>query len=453
VRNFGATGRKEDSAQAAIQAALNACAAAGGGMVYFPPGAYTSGTVHLRGHVRIFVEAGATIYSSKDPAAFDQRSLFWGEDLENVTLEGRGTIDGQAEYDWRLNDIEDRYIYPNQLLMEQAGLPLMRSFPTPNSVGHLVVLIRCSDVRIAGLSFVRSPSWTIHPWQCERLVIDGVYIRTSLTHGVWADGIDPDGCKDVHIANCTVETGDDALVFYSSAIYGPPKPCENITVTNCRLSSASSAIKFCDGNLTAIRNVVIDNCVITSSNRGIAFMVFDGGIVEDVVLSNLTVQCQRSDWFWWGDSDPLHFNLIKRSQIDPHIDTAAEPPIGAMRNILIRNVFARGMGPCVIAGHPDSYLENVSLENIRLEVSEDLSVPAALHKTVNALTIQRARHFRLKDVEIVWAEPASPKWRSALVLEDIEGLTLDGVSARQAPNGTDAPAIVFNRVAGASVRK
>jgi hypothetical protein len=71
------------------------------------------------------------------------------------------------------------------------------------------------------------------------------------------------------------------------------------------------------------------NCVITGANRGIAFMVFDGGVVENVVLANLTVDCQRYDRFWWGDGDPLHFNLIQRSEIDPNLDfSASRRPTG-----------------------------------------------------------------------------------------------------------------------------
>lgn len=206
---------------------------------------------------------------------------------------------------------------------------------------HLVVLLRCKDVRIAGLSFIRSRSWTINPYACERLTIDGVYIQSSLKEAVWADGIDPDGCKDVRIANSTIETGDDAIVFYSSNIWGPPLPCENITVTNCRLSSASSALKFCDGNMNCIRRVTVDNTVITDSNRGIAFMVFDGGYVSDVVLSNLTIECRRSAWFWWGDGDPIHFNVKRRSEVDG-VKRENEPPAGSIRNVLIRNVVARG---------------------------------------------------------------------------------------------------------------
>ena len=196
VKDFGASGRKEDNAQGAIQKAIDACAQAGGGMVYVPPGSYTSGTIHLRSHVRLYVESGATIFSSKDKNAFDKEALLYGEGLENLTIEGRGAIDGQAEYERRLNDLDDRYIRDNQLLTEAGGKSLMRSFPKKNSHGKFVFLIRCKDVRIAGLSFVRSPSYAIHPVACERMVIDGVYIRSSLADGVWADGIDPDGCKE-----------------------------------------------------------------------------------------------------------------------------------------------------------------------------------------------------------------------------------------------------------------
>ena len=315
LRDYGASGKKEDNVQALIQRAIDDCAQAGGGMVYFPPGAYTTGTLFLRSHVRIHVEAGATIYSSKQAADYPQlgpanmtpKSLFFGENLENITLEGRGTIDGQGEYYWAEKTFRDWFIYPNELVATKAGVPLTRAFPTDDSIGHLLLLLSCTDVRIENLNFLNSPSWTMHLYGCERVVIDGIYIYTSMRAGVWADGIDPDGCKDMRISNCTINTGDDALVFYSMNWYGPARPCENITVTNCRLSSSSSAIKFCDGNMAAVRNVVVDNCILTGSNRGIAVMLFDGGLVENVVFSNLVIETQRFDWFWWGDGDPIHF--------------------------------------------------------------------------------------------------------------------------------------------------
>ena len=458
LRDYGASGKKDDDAQALIQRAIDDCAQAGGGMVYFPPGAYTTGTLFLRSHVRIHVEAGATLYSSKDPAAFPQvgpnnmtpRSLFFGENLENVTLEGRGTIDGQGEYYWSDKSWPDWFIYPNQVVATKAGLPLNRAFPTENSIGHLVLLLNCRDVRIENLNFLNSPSWTMHLYGCERVVIDGVYIYTSMRDGVWADGIDPDGCKDMRINNCTINTGDDALVFYSMNWYGPALPCENITVTNCRLSSSSSAIKFCDGNMAAVRNVLVDNCILNGSNRGIAVMLFDGGLVENVVFSNLVIETRRFDWFWWGDGDPLHFNLVQRHEIDPTLDPAQDPLPGIVRNMTFSNIIAHGPGPCKVHGHVNSLLENITFDNVRLTVDADPEAP--WHKAPVAMTIENAVNFRLNDVKIIWEGPTSKHWQSALVVNNVKGLVLDGLSARQAANGTKAAAVVLNGVDGAMIR-
>jgi hypothetical protein len=451
VKDYGATGIKDDLARESIQKAIDACSEAGGGTVVFPPGDYTSGTIHLRSHVRLYLEGGATVYALHDKSGFDREALLYGEDLVDVAVEGRGVFNGEGAYDRRLKgDHEDDFIRPNQVEMEALDLPLMRSFPKPDQYGKLVLLLRCADVRIVGVSFLDSPSWTMHLVQCERVVIDGIYIRTSLQDGVWADGIDPDGCRDVRIANSTIETGDDALVFYSMDWFGPARPCENITVTNCRLSSASSAVKFCDGNIAGIRNVTIDNCVITSSNRGIAFMTFDGGAVENVILSNLTIETIRYEWFWWGDGEPFHFNIKKRSEVHADWPPEKDRPAGAIRNVKIQNVIASGYGASICNGHPDSWLEDISFENVRLTIAHDPG--AAYDKAVNALVFKQARDLRLRDVEVVWRGPGSDKWRSAVAFDEVQGLVLDGIVAGQAPGADAAPAVLLNQVDTAVIR-
>jgi len=453
VRNYGAAGAKSQDATPAIQKALNECAARGGGTVYLPPGEYTSATLHLRSHVRVYLDAGATLFATTNPASYEKASLFYGEDLEDIALEGRGTVDGQSEYIWQLDTLDDAYIRPNKLEMQALGKPLMRAFPKGfpqrSLYPHMVLLLRCRDVRIGGLSILHSPSWTINLYACERLVIDGVYIHTSLKEGVWADGIDPDGCKDVRIMNSTIATGDDAIVFYSTNAWGPVRPCENITITNCRLSSASSAIKFCDGNQWAVRNVTISNCVITDSNRGIAFMIFDGGYVSDVVISNITIQTRRFDWFWWGDGDPIHFNIKRRSEVDG-IHRDHEPPAGSIRNVILSDIVAHGQGTCFVNGHPDSWLDDVSLENIQLFLSTDPAAP--YDKSIDAMKIRWAKNLKLKNFEVTWDQPELKKWRSALSLQDIQNLQIDGFSGRQAPPQPDAPAILLENVEQAMIR-
>lgn len=453
VRDYGATGRKSGDATAAMNNAVEACAKAGGGTVYVPPGEYTTGSIRLKSHITVHIDAGATLFASLDPKAFDKvkGAVFYGEDLQNITLEGRGTVDGQAQYEWRTDpDFHDFYIAPNTERMRARNKPLLRSFPKNMDAGtfpRMVLLIRCKDVRITGLNFLHSRSWNINPYACERVVIDGVYIYSSLKEAVWADGIDPDGCKDVRIANSTIVTGDDAVVFYSSTIWGPALPCENITVSNCRLSSASSAIKFCDGNANCVRKVTIDNTAITDSNRGLAFMVFDGGYVSDVVISNLTIECNRKDWFWWGDGDPIHFNVKRRSEIDGHA-TPGEPPPGAIRNVLLHNIVAHGMGTSSIMGHPGSWLDGVTIDNVKLFLSEDprAPYPGATH----ALQVRYARNFTLRNFEVTWDKPASDQWESALAAEDVQDFDLDGFSARQ--GRADAPVVMLGNAARVTIR-
>ena len=456
VRDYGATGSKADDARPAIQKAIDACGKVGGGRVYVPPGEYTSGQLHLRSGVRLYIEAGATIYATLDGSQYDdakKAALIYGEDLHDIALEGAGTLDGQASYEWHLNTITDHYILPNQRQMEAAGKPLMRSFPTGQGketvYPRMVLLLRCTDVRIAGLKFLRSRSWTINPYACKHLVVDGVYIYSSQKDAVWADGIDPDGCQDVRIANCTIETGDDAICFYSTPAWGPVLPTENVTVTNSRLSSSSAAIKFCDGNSKAVRHVTISNVVITNSNRGLAFMVFDGGVVEDVVIDNVTIDCRRFDWFWWGDGDPIHFNIKRRSDIDGrHYDN--EPAAGIIRNVTISNVIAHGQGTSGMTGHPDSWLQGIRFNHVRLFVSHAPDAP--YESTATAMTLKYARDVALKDVEVRWDEPHAQTWRSGLVAEQVQDLRLEDARIDAAP-GSSEPVVRLTDAEDVTVRE
>jgi polygalacturonase len=456
VHDFSATGRKTDDARPAIQKAIDACGKAGGGRVYLPPGEYSSGQLHLRSGVRLYLEAGATIYATLDSSRYDdakKAALIYGEDLHDIALEGAGTLDGQASYDWRLNTITDHYILPNQRQMEAAGKPLMRSFPAGFGkeivYPRMVLLLRCVDVRIAGLKFLRSRSWTINPYACKRLVIDAVYIYSSQKEAVWADGIDPDGCQDVRISNCTIEAGDDAICFYSTPIWGPVLPTENITVTNSRLSSSSSAIKFCDGNSKAVRHITISNIVITNSNRGLAFMVFDGGIVEDVVIDNVTIDTRRFDWFWWGDGDPIHFNIKRRSEIDGRT-YENEPAAGIIRNVTISNVIAHGQGTSGIQGHPDSWLEGIRLNHVRLFVSHAPDAP--YESTAAAMTLRYARNVQMNDVDIAWEEPNASTWQSAFTVDQVKDLRLDDMTIDSPPN-SNHPCLQLNDADGVLVRQ
>ena len=257
VKEFGATGRRAEEARAPIQRALDACAAAGGGTVRFPSGEYTSGTLMLRSHVSLELEAGATLWASPDPQAYEfgsvptKAALLYGEQVEDIRIAGGGTIDGQAEYEWRADDFEEAF--DHKTLMQQLGKSLMRpfpkGFPRANVFPHLIWLGRAKDVWFSGVKLRHAPSWTVALYGCERIDFDHLSISSSLREGVWADGIDLDGCRDVRIANCRIDTGDDCVVFISTDVWGPAHACENVVVTNCWLSSASAGVKFSEARV------------------------------------------------------------------------------------------------------------------------------------------------------------------------------------------------------------
>lgn len=458
VKDYGATGQKADDARPSIQKAIDACAAAGGGTVYFPPGEYTSGSLHLRSHVQIEIEAGATVFALQDPKAYEfggipsKASLFYGENLENVSLVGRGTVDGQAQYEWRRDEVERAF--DHRALMVKLGKSLMRPFPKgfPHRevFPHLLWLGRSKDIRVEGLKFLRASSWTLALYACDRASFDRLHIHSSLQEAVWADGIDLDGCRDVSISNCTIETGDDCMVFISTDAWGPALPCENITVSHCRLSSASAGVKFSEGNRVGIRRVLVTHTILSNVNRGFVFSTTLGGHIEDVTLSDLIIDCSRFDWFWAGDGQPFHFRITRLSEFNKEPAKPGEAPPGLIRNVVIKDVLAHAKGTSLIHGHAESWLDGLTFRNVRLFMSADPAAP--YDKAEHALDFRRVRNLNLRDVEVSWEKPTLDAWQSALYLEEIDAFKIEGFAGRSAWPKRDTPAVLLNNVRDGMIR-
>ena len=457
VRDFGATGVKADNATPAIQKAIDS-AAVQGGTVYLPPGEYTSATIHLRSHVNLYLESGATLFASETPTDFatqkvkSKEALLFGEDLEDISIGGRGTIDGQGKYFWAPDTIERAFshkkmvekLHASQMRTYPAGFPNQQDYP------HLLWLGRCNNVRITGLSFLHSPSWTFALFACSRVVIDGIYIYTSLAEAVWADGIDIVSSHDIAISNSTIATGDDCIIFVCGIPeWGPDYPCENITVTNCRLSSASAAIKFSEGNSNLIQNIAVSNCTIFDCNRGITMAIATGGTIRDVVISNITMDLRRFDWFWDGDANAFNIEVHRTSEWNDDPPKPGEPGPGLIKDVIFRDMVVRCKGTSEIAGHSERPLEGITLANIKFFISSDPKSPYDM--ATSAMIFRRVKNLRLQDIEVHWEKPGYDKWQSALLVDDVDGLKLDGFSATNAFPAQDTPTVLLDHVKNATV--
>jgi hypothetical protein len=212
----------------------------------------------------------------------------------------------------------------------------------------------------------------------------------------------------------------------------PARPVENVTVTNCVLTSSSTALMIGTETQADIRHVLFNNCVIRNSNKGFGINVQDGAVVSDVVVSNLTVETSRRHWNWWGSAELCKLVLKKRTPTSK---------LGAIRDITLSNVIARVRGTSTIVGHSERSIENVRLSNINLTM---LPENAPDKRADDALFIESARGVHVRDLSVRWAEEETePKWRSALVLRKVSDFDVDGFKGRQGlPSSSAAPILV-----------
>jgi polygalacturonase len=303
IRDYGAVGDGIHKETGAFSKAIDACSRAGGGTVYVPPGRYLTGTITLKSHVTLDVDAGAVILGSGDPADYPLHDSVWDPakkeicpliyalDADNVGIRGRGTIDGQGQNWWRRMGWPERLKVPRaqRTPAELAQLALLA-----NGRPHLIEPIRCRNLVIAGLHLINSASWTVSPLLCEFVRIDGLTIENPVPSPN-TDGIDPESCRNVQIVNCRIDAGDDCVTLKSGmneAGRRMGRPDENITIANCIMLHGHGGVVIGSEMSGGVRNVVINNCVFQGTQRGIRIKSQRGrgGVVEGVETSNIVME-------------------------------------------------------------------------------------------------------------------------------------------------------------------
>ena len=259
------------------------------------------------------------------------------------------------------------------------------------------------------------------------MVIDGIYIYTSLKEAVWADGIDIVSSHDIAFPTARLPPATTASPSSAAFRNGAPTiPRENITITNCRFSSASAAIKFTEGNSRLVQHVVISNCAIFDCNRGITLQIATGGTVRDVVFSNITMDLHRFDWFWAGDGNAFNIEIHRTSEWNGEPPKPGEPGPGLIKDVIFHDIIVHCQGTSEIAGHPERPLEGITFDNIKFFISSDPKAP--YDTATSAMIFRRAKNLKLRNIEVYWDKPTYDKWQSALLVEDVDGLQLSGFS-------------------------
>jgi len=468
VKAFGATGDPQTIDSPAINRAIEAAAAAGGGTVYFPAGTYACYSIHLKSHVCLYLEQGATILAASTPldgttsGGYDDaepqgpwepyqdyghnhwhNSLIWGEGIHDFSILGPGLIWGKGL---------------------SRGHPQDKDLPDttkPGVANKAIALKNCRNVILRDFSILFAGWFGILATGVDNLTIDNLKIDTN------RDGVDIDCCRNVRVSNCTVNSPyDDAICPKSSFALGEPRPTENVTITNCYVTGgyeigsvldgtwkrmpdsfrprATGRIKCGTESNGGFRNITISNCVFEHS-RGLALESVDGALCEDITFIGIAMRGAMNS--------PLFLRLGERMR------GPQGAKVGTLKRILISNVtsYDAAQLPSILSGVPGHFIEDVKISDVYLhqigggdaamvslqppEREKEYPEPTmfgALPAT--GFFVRHVKNLEMSNVEIATREP---DLRPAFSLFDVDDADLFRV---RVPRPSSAPVFSLKQV-------
>lgn len=428
VRQYGAAGDGVTNDTRAIQQAIDEAGRRGGATVSVPAGRYRSGTLQLRNRIRVVLEPGAVLLMSSedgDFADFEPPPPLLSRRVTRYAFSTRG-LARAANLPPSEDDSETTYMRYALLLGEEVsdvvieGAGLVDGNRSKRGGPKPLAFKNCRNVRVRDITIANSPNYAISLLGTDYVTIDNVRIVNG-----YADGIDPDNCHFVRIANSYIESWDDGICPKASLALGRRRSTEHLTVTNCIVRTACSAFKFGTESAGDLRHVTVSNLTLLPMENarrapisGIALESVDGANIEAVTVSNIVMRDVRT---------PIFLRLGARGR------GMDEPKPGTLRDVMISNVVAVGAKlASSLTAVPGAVIENVTLANVQIRTDPgegrmpSLEVPEEVAKYPEAtmfgdlpasgLYVRRARGLRLVDVSV---ETPRPVARPALVLDNI----------------------------------
>ncbi len=481
VRAFGATGDGKTVDSPAINKAIEAVAAAGGGVLVFPAGTYVCFSIHLKSHVDLYLERGCTILAADSPKAGEttgynggtydtaepndpwtpyqdyghnhwHNSLLWAENEHDFGIYGTGLIYGKG---LSFGSRGQRGDYPTYVA-EQPG------------VGNKAIALKnCHNVTLRDFSILKGGHFALLATGVDNMTIDNLLVDTD------RDGFDIDCCRNVRVSNCTVNSPwDDGICPKSSYALGYARSTDNVTIANNFVTgiyelgsvyagtwkrfpddarvSRNGRIKCGTESNGGFRNITITGNVLEGC-KGISLETSDGAYLEDIAITGNTMR-EIID-------APLFLRLNRRNRGPKE---TMRP--GTLRRVVISNLVSHDSASStasLFSGVPENLIEDVKLSNcyfghrglpkdmrigwgesskpmpdwhtIKVPEIED-AYPELLRfgpTPCNAFFIRHLKNLEMSHVEVA---PQAPDARPAFWLEDVQRADFFAITAPSQPN-------------------
>jgi len=391
---------------AVIAKTITELAQQGGGTLFFPAGTYLTGPIELKSNITLDLESGAVLSFTDD---FDQylpfvemrfegvvmksfHPLIYAFEAENITIKGRGVLNGNGKKWWNASRGMDGAGVKTDLSKYQEiwttsnpGFQLEPESDWKGTLAHrffrppFFQAYKSKNIRIEGVKFTNSPFWTVNPEFCSNVTVDGITIDNPISPNT--DGINPESCDNVHIANCHISVGDDCITIKSGRdLQGRTLgvPCQNITITNCTMLAGHGGVVIGSEMSGSVRKVAISNCVFDGTERGIRIKSTRGrgGIVEDIRVSNIVMRNIGRE--------AITFNLFyTKVPAEPASDRT---PI--FRNIHISNMTGVDIAAAgTILGIPEMPVSDISFTDIDLKAKTGFVIHDATNIRMSGVTV------------------------------------------------------------------
>lgn len=427
ILSFGAKGDGETLNTKAINDAIKAVNAKGGGKVIIPDGLWLTGPIELLSNVNLYTEHNALIVFTDDFNAYPIiKTSFEGletrrcqspisaRNAENIAITGYGSFDGSGD-SWRpvkkdkltasqwnklvksggVVDKSGKIWYPTAGSLK--GALACKDFNNPEGIETdaewneikpwlrpvLVNIVKSKKVLLEGVTFKNSPSWCLHPLSCEHITLNNVKVFNPW-YSQNGDALDLESCKNALIINSIFDAGDDAICIKSGKDADGRKrgePCQNVLVKNNTVLHGHGGFVVGSEMSGGVKNIYVSNCTFLGTDVGLRFKSTRGrgGVVEGIYIDNINMinipnEPLLFDLFYGGKApDELTEEDKKYKKANDTPTVTEETP--AFRDIHISNIHCKGSGRAMFFnGLPEMPIRNVTVKNVIITEAEEGAV-------------------------------------------------------------------------------
>ena len=384
ISDFGAVADAATVSTRAIQAAIDKCAASGGGLVVVPKGTFLSGAIFLKQGVNLAVEKDGVLKGTTNIDDYPVINTRWegteepwtsafvnAEGMTDLEISGEGAIDGSGE-EWLQK-------YPPRRPSDSPS-PAPPSTQRKRGKPRLIGIQNSKRVRVAGLNLHNQAIWCLFVLYSEDVLAENLKITAE--HNIpSSDGIDIDSSRRVHINNVYIDVNDDCISIKSGKDADGlrvNRPAEDIVIENSHFAYGHGGVAMGSETSGGIRNVEVRNCIVDSGNWApIRFKTQPsrGGVVENITYRDMTLHATRQ---------AFESNLEWR-MVAPIAPPAKVLPV--VRNVKIVNVSGDVDSVGIIHGLADSPIRDIHFENCRITAQKGFRLDHARDVYLAGLTL------------------------------------------------------------------